>query len=197
LPVKGIGQIPVEHLSWSEILHDAESAGNKSGNVQKRLLREFTQYLRSVMSQQQKDSNLVFVVSLAGHTEEGWATSWIDIVKKYSRYFHPVGEGWPKHPPNYIAFRYGGRLQSIHHIDKHEVITNLKDACPGIPHSPVDPHYLYHLGPAIVPSQEVKNGSVWPSGRVWCAIDTLLTCTTVSEARDKTKARGAGPEDGG
>ena len=189
-PVRTIGTIPVDHVSWAEIIADARAAEVSSGHVEKRLLRELSAYLRCVMSLQNKDSNLVFVVSLASHTETKWTTSWIDIVKKYSRYFHPVGGGWPKDPPNYMGFRYAGRLQSIHHVDKYVVIDNLKNACPGIPDSPVGAHYLYELGPAIVPSREVKNGKVYPNGRVWCAIDTLLTSGTVSEARDRTKARG-------
>src|SRR5439155_19439430 len=102
------------------------------------------------MSRQQKDSNHFYVISLASHTEKGWTTSWIDIVMKYSRCFYPVGGNWPKDPPNYMRFRYKGKLQSIHHVDEYEVIQNLKNACPGIPDVPVDPHYPYKLGPAIV-----------------------------------------------
>lgn len=187
---KAIASTPVEHIAWADIISDARTAEAQSGHAEKRLLRELVNYLRLVMTTQQKNSNLVFVVSLAGHTEEGWTTSWIDIVKKYARYFHPVGNRWPKDPPNYIAFRYGGHLQSIHHIDEYEVIDNLRKACRGIPDTPVDPHYLYKLGSAIIPSQEVKNGAVYPSGRIWCAIDTLLTSRTVSDARDQTQARG-------
>jgi hypothetical protein len=190
LPLTAIGSTPVEHVAWADVITDARAAEAQSGHAEKRLLRELADYLRLVMTKQQKDSNLVFVVSLAGHTEQGWTTSWIEIVTKYSRYFHPVGNRWPKDPPNYIAFRYRGRLQSIHHIDEYEVIENLKNACRGIADSPVDPHYLYKLGPAIIPSREVKNGAVYPSGRLWCAIDTLLTSTTVSEARDRTRDRG-------
>jgi hypothetical protein len=29
-------------------------------------------------------------------------------------------------------------------------------------------------------------GKVWPNARTWAALDLLLTCETVSEARDKT-----------
>lgn len=189
LPRKAIASTPVEHIAWADIIADARAAEVQSGHAEKRLLRELANYLRFAMTMQQNDSNLVFVVSLGGDTPDGWATSWIDIVKRYSKYFHPIGKRWPKVPPNYIAFRYQGRLQSIHHIDEYEVIDNLRKACPGIPDTPVDPHYLYKLGAAIVPSQEVKNGAVYPQGRIWCAIDTLLTSKTVSAARDQTQAR--------
>lgn len=190
LPAKVIDGIPVIHVSWEDIINDAEAAQGHGGRFEKRLLSNLVRYLRLVMTGQQKDSNLVYVVSLASSTPNGWDTSWIAIVTKYARYFHPVGNHWPKSPPNYIAFRYRGQLQSIHHIEKYEVIHNLSEACPGIPDSPVGPHYLYTLGSAIKPSQIVRNGSVYPSGRVWCAIDTLLTSASVSDARDETQARG-------
>ena len=45
-------------------------------------------------------------------------------------------------------------------------------------------HYVYTLGPAIVPSKTVKTGKIYPSGRVWAMLDTLLTADTISEARD-------------
>ena len=72
---------------------------------------------------------------------------------------------------------------------EYEVITDLGKACKKIPRTPVGPHFLYHLGPAIRPPNPVKNGKIYPSGRVWCALDTLLTSATVSEARDITSAR--------
>lgn len=190
LSVAAVNSVPVTHIGWANIIEDARASEAQSSNVEKRLLRDLVAYLRLVMTGQRKDSNLVYVVSLSGHTEEGWKTSWLEVVSKYSRYFHPVGNRWPKDPPNYIAFRYYGQLQAIHHIDEYEVITNLNAACPGIPNLPVPPHYLYKLGPAIIPNHKVKNGKVYPSGRYWCALDTLLTCTSVSDARDQTQARG-------
>lgn len=49
--------------------------------------------------------------------------------------------------------------------------------------------YVYKLGPAIVPSKTVKTGKIFRNGRVWAMLDTLLTCDTISEARDMTQAR--------
>jgi hypothetical protein len=88
-----------------------------------------------------------------------------------------------------MGFRYGGQLRSIHYVEDYEVIEDLGKACKGIPSTPVAPHFLYRLGPAIRPPKPVKNGKIYPSGRVWCALDTLLTSSTVSEARDATDAR--------
>ncbi len=141
------------------------------------------------MSSQRQDSNLVYVVSLGSGTHDGWTIPWIDIVTRYRRYFHPLGKGWPKEPPNYLGFRYGGRLQSIHHVESYEVVTDLAKACPGIPRGARPPHFLYTLGPPILPSRIVKTGNVYRNGKVWCALDALLTSTTVSRARDVTQKR--------
>jgi len=48
---------------------------------------------------------------------------------------------------------------------------------------------MYSLGPAIEPPHVVKNGKVTRALRVWVAIGLLLTCETISEARDKTAER--------
>ena len=50
-------------------------------------------------------------------------------------------------------------------------------------------YFVYSLGPAIIPSKEVRTGRIYPSDRVWCHLDTLLTCDTISDARDLTKKR--------
>jgi hypothetical protein len=40
-----------------------------------------------------------------------------------------------------------------------------------------------------VPNQPVTNGKIWPNARLWCALDLLLSCETIGEARDKTQER--------
>lgn len=50
-------------------------------------------------------------------------------------------------------------------------------------------HYIYKLGPAIVPGKTVKTGKIFKNGRVWAMLDTLLTCDTISDARDLTQSR--------
>ena len=65
---------------------------------------------------------MVFVVALSKVAfKEGGDYTWIDVVEK--DYFHPIGRGWPEEPPNYIAFRYDGKLQSVHYIESYEVVT--------------------------------------------------------------------------
>ncbi len=191
LPFSEVNGIPVKHLSWNKIYGLADVAKEKSNNIQKKILEELKTYLRGIMKMQTKDSNWVYVVSLAKGSPEGCSISWIDIVNKCGRYFHPIGgKGWPKQPPNYIAFRYAGKLQSIHHIEDYVISNNMHDEIKEMPDEEWDDNYfIYKLGTAIIPSKVVKTGNIYPNGRVWAMIDTLLTSDSISEARDISKER--------
>ena len=197
LEVREVAGLRVEPLSYRDVVAFARAARQRGTHAEKRLLDELLTYLGGVMTMRQIDSNKVYVVALAQGTPGDWSISWIDIVKKRHRYFHPVGGGrggWPKEPPNYIAFRYDGKLQSIHHIEGYEVFTNPHERLPEIPETKWEPHFLYRLGPAFAPHQEVRTGNIYPNGRVWCMLDTLFTCDTISAARDLSRNR-EGQED--
>ena len=184
------GGVPVKPVSWKEVAKLAEQARIQGSNAEKSLLSQLTTYLGGTVRMRNLDSNLVYAVALASGTPQGWEISWIDIVRVRHQYFHPVGgAGWPKEPPNYIAFRYHGQLQSIHHIDSYEVITDPHERFPEIPSQQWEPHFLYTLGPAFAPDKEVRTGKIYPNGRVWCMLDTLFTSETISEARDVSKSR--------
>jgi hypothetical protein len=184
-----IDGVRVVHIGWREL---ARLAHAKHGtHAEKRLLSQLRGYFERIVKMQNQESNLVYVVSLGSGTPKWSTLSWIEIVNDRRRYFHHVGrKGWPKEPPNYIGFRYGGQLQSIHHIDAWKVVTDIHAEMPELTPGPWEPHFLYTLGPAIVPPQVVKTGSIYPSGRVWAMLDLLLTSKTISDARDRTKRRG-------
>lgn len=192
LPFKEVNGIPVVHLPYRDVYQIALEAVPSSNHEQKHLLTQFTDYLKGLMTMQKIDSNMVYVVSLGHGTPENCSLSWIDIVRKSNRYFHPIGGkgGWPTEPPNYVAFRFDGQLQSIHHIDGYSVSSNLHNEIAEMPDVQEScNYYVYTLGPAIIPSKTVKTGKIFPNGRVWAMLDTLLTCDTISEARDLTQKR--------
>lgn len=191
LPFREINKIPVKHLSYREVYQLTKTVRPASNNEQKHLLDEFCEYLKGLMTMQKLDSNMVYVVALGTKTPDRCSCTWIDIVQKYNKYFCPVGgNGWPKEPPNYIAFRYYGQLQAIHHIDGYTVTQNLHDEIPEMPDEVCDTnHYVYKLGPAIKPVKTVKTGKIFRNGRVWVMLDTLLICDTISDARDLTQSR--------
>ena len=185
-----INGIPVISLSWKQIFECSNSAYTKGSHTEKRLLWELSTYLQRIMTMQKIESNLVYVVSLGSRNPPEWKIGWIDIITKKNHYFHPVGErGFPADPPNYLAFRYYGQLQSIHHVERYEVFTDPHVHFPEIPRSEWGPHYLYYLGPAFAPEKVVHTGNIYPSGRVWCSLDSLFTKSTIAAARDLTKKR--------
>jgi hypothetical protein len=169
------------------IVEKAKAVENHAG---KHLLGQFTTYLERIMTIQNKESNWVYVVSIASGTPKGCEISRRDIVERKHKYYHPIsGGGWPNTPPNYIAFRYDGKLQSIHHVDNYIVPKYVHDEIEEIPKEKWEPHFVYSLGPAIKPQNEVRTGNIFRNGRVWCMLDTLLTSKTISDARDISKKR--------
>ena len=189
---------PVRHLSRLGLLEILkQSASATSGFHEKKLLRELADFLNKTMNQSNLQSNQVFVVSLNSKllTPSWVGTTFVDVVERHGKYFHPIGHRWPVTPPNYIAFRYGGELKAIHHIEKAVVTKDLSDVAPGVlPSCPVTlPHFLYSLGPAIRPPHRVPAGpKVLRSNRVTVALDLLLTASTITEAMVETKKRREG-----
>ena len=191
LPFAQINNIPVIHIPWRRVYELADVSRRLSNNSQKLLLDELKEYLRGIMTMQRKESNWVYIVSLASSKPTDCSLTWIDIVNSKKKYFHPVGgNGWPKEPPNYIAFRYYGQLQSIHHIEDYVVTDNLHTEIPEMPDYVESTNfYVYTLGPAIVPANTVKTGKIYASGRKWAMFDTLFVCDTIADACNLSKNR--------
>ena len=195
--------VDILHLSWKNILDLAEEARKISGNAEKYVLDELKGYIGRIMTTQNKNTNWVYVVSLGMAkaevtTEEGKVLAgditYVDIVRKHNVYSCPIGGGkggWPKEPLTYIGFRYDGKLQSIHHIESYVITDNLHPYIPELPDVTLSQtHFVYKLGPGIVPAKEVKTGKkIVMSNRVWAHIDALLTADTISEAMDISRAR--------
>lgn len=190
-----VGGVQLTHLSWGDLQKAAEKThAAVTGFEEKVWLRQLIDHLRGFVAMDRLTNNLVYVVSLrAQPMVDGKLHTWIDVVEKDHCYFHPIDSGWPPQPPNYMGFRYHGRLQSVHHVDRFEVVANLATVNDSWLATDVD-HFVYRLGPPIRPASEVRTGNIYRNGRVWCAIDTLLSGAfpTISAARDETKRRLAG-----
>jgi hypothetical protein len=197
--VKGI---PLRSISWKQFQNLMYEAIQYGSHAEKRLLHDLRQYLGKVTTMQNQNSNSVYVVSVSYDRFEGSDITFVDVIEKFGKYFHPVGGngakgGWPIDPPNYIAFRYDGKLQSIHHIKEYTVIKDFNDAFPMGKATPCNgPHFLYDLGPAIKPTKEIRTNDrekrfpqVVMSSRRWCDIDLLLTSDSVAEASALTSER--------
>ena len=191
LPVKSVDGIPIKHISYKRIYEICKKAVKESNNAQKHLLTELMGYFRGIMRMQNVNSNWVYIVSLSYRKAEGSALSYIDIVEKKGKYYHPFGiNGWPKEAPNYVAFRYNGKLQSIHHIEDCHITRKMHEYIPELPDEEWDSdHLIYELGPAIRPNKIVKTGNIYANGRKWAMLDLLLTSDTISEACDLSAQR--------
>lgn len=191
------------HLSWKSIYEMVDKVRFESTHSQKYILDELKKYIGRIMTTQNQNTNWVYVVSL-GKTnaevisEKGKSfksdITYLDIVRKYHKYCCPVGGGkggWPKEPLTYIAFRYDGKLQSIHHIESYVITDKLHQFIPEIPDITLsNMHFVYTLGPAIIPSKEIRVGKkIVRSNRVWAHIDALLTSDTISDAMNISKKR--------
>lgn len=193
LPAAVFGAAPLLHLNWQQVIQLARSSRPGSGHAAKRLLDEFIRYLNTATSMRRIDSNWVYVVSLAETELDGWDLTFMDVVLDRNRYFHPVGNNWPTEAVNYIAFRYGGHLRSIHHIDSFIVTDD-----PGLEFPEAqgerfaEPHFIYRLGPAIPLPAEIPAGPrIRQATRTRCMLDTLLTCSSITEAMEVSQAREA------
>lgn len=178
-------------LGWERIVNLAQRRARTGRHAERRLIRELTTYFASVADMRDIDSNQAYVVSLSAGSIQGWPITLRQVVEDHRRYFFPIGRGgWPKIPPNYMGFRYDGRLQSIHHVDDYTIGTEMSEFFPGVPPTGWDPHYVLTLGPAIRPSVEVHNGpSIKRAMRTWIDIDLLLTSGTITDALKATRER--------
>lgn len=179
----------ISAVSWQDVLHLINEVYHHAANREKFVLSEFKGYLGGAITMENAESNRVFVVSLANGKPSWSEISWRDISGKKNRYFYPLGNGWPKVPPNYIAFRYDGRLQSIHHVEKYEVASDMHDYMTEIKKGKIRNHYLLYLGKGFEPRKELPTGKLWSSGRIWCMLDTLFTASSVKEAGEISNKR--------
>lgn len=184
-----IDGIPVLVLSWGQLLRCCRQTHPKASNSGKRVLAQLELFIRKVLLVRDQESNWVYVVSI---NEDFWdvtGATFRAVVEQHGKYFHPAASGWPKTPPNYLAFRWHGQLQSIHHVESYKVVESMHGEFPEASKEQLDPYFLYTLGPAIKPAKTVCTGNIFRSGRIWAALDLLLTCETISEARDRSAAR--------
>ena len=184
-----IDGIPVLVLSWGRLLRCCHEAHAQASNSGKRALAQLETFVRKVLLMRDQESNQVYVVSINNDHWEPIGTTFRAVVEEHGRYFHPAGSGWPKTPPNYLAFRWHGQLQSVHHVESYKVVESMYGEFPNASKEQLDPYFLYTLGPAIKSAKTVRTGNIYRAGRVWAALDLLLTCETISDARDQSAAR--------
>jgi hypothetical protein len=193
---KAVRSVPVRYTSWKQVTKTAKQSVGSGTHAEKRLLREFVAYMEGVMDMQNQESNWVYVIALGDNETRPWAgTSWREYVIENRIFFQDVYDKapWPPEPPNYLGFRYDGNLRTIHHVDKYERVEDglLRHGVPVHRRKSwmKDPHHICWLGPAIICPEGKGKATGLQHGRVWAALDLLLTRKTILKAVKDTDGR--------
>lgn len=189
LPV-AIQDVPVAHLAWVSVMEDLAAARATTRGQERAWLDQFHDYLRKAIKMRDPADSWTYSVVISNNRPgNGGQRTFRDFVTSEGCYFHPygVGRGWPRTPPNFLAFRWNGQVQRIHRVIQAEVITGLQTRWPDIPEDDdtIRPHAIYSLGPQL-PGAPIPNGAPYRAQRRWVLLDQLLTSPTLKEALRRT-----------
>jgi hypothetical protein len=184
------GRTDVE-IEWPGQFHAVFEAKRGPWLPTEEQLQRYVDRLRgsaaAILGMENARSNMVYVLSLGSGGV--WGLNFRDVVTSHHSYFDPV-KRYRSGLPNYMAFRYDARLQTIHHVEGTTVFQNPRSVLGGAEDCQVEPHYLFRLGPPIKPPHAVPNGPIIRQAmRVWCMLDLLLTSATITDALRETKRR--------
>jgi len=187
--------IPVDHLSWSDVRTMVKRAHAACKSQTERLwLHQLNLHLAEYGMTSNAFDSLAYVVSLSRDLLPNSSDmTWIDVVAKQGRDFHPVGgNGWPTIPHAYIGFRYLSEFRSVHFIAHVETVDNLQEVDRTWPVTST-PNFVYTLGPAMRPVTRLARGNIYYTARHWVALDLLISgrASTYEEAIALTKERQA------
>ena len=185
-----LGTFPIVPVGLTDITRMARQALRVERRAKPRLfLAEILEYLEGAGYVQSHRDSRVLVVSLtSGVSEIGIPYNRIPYERNC--YWYPDRSPWPKEPPKYFGFRFGGRLQSIHHVDEAQPYAVFHEAFPEAELDHDGRGVRVQLGPAIRPDHRVRTGKGLPFGRhAEVDIDLLLTCDSIEEALAGTKER--------
>lgn len=186
--------VPVRHLPWTDVREDLAAARRVSRGEQRHWLDELHAYLRRAIRVRTPQDSWTYCVSVGeGRPGGGGERTFRDFIDQRS-YFHPFGTGgWPKEPPNFVAFRWHGKVQRIHRVAEAEVVPSLTSKWPDIPmDADTDrPYAVYRLGPAL-PGTPIPSGASYRASRMWVLLDQLLVGPSLAEAMRSTNALTSG-----
>ena len=192
--LEAIDGVQLVHLSWTELLQLIERTRSRTrSTLEKGWLRQLALHIQEFAVMRNPFDSRCYVVALKrAPMTDASALTWVDVVEKQRRYFHPYGKHWPLVAPAYLGFRYDGHVQSVHHVEHVEVVDSLRSVDARWPDDE-GPAVLYRLGVAMKPAKPLSSKGVYPSGRVWVALDLLLSgaCSTMGDARKRTAEREA------
>jgi hypothetical protein len=184
--------IPVRHVAWDTVRSAIQTSRKETRGRERLWLEEAEEYMGTATSKLPFGDQWVFCV-VVSNTLFG-AITFRDYVLHERVYFHPFGGNntWPKIPPNFLCFRWGGRVRQVNRVKRFEVVPQLSDRWPAITREEDSsgPHIIYDLGPDI-PIPEISTRGTYANGRVRCLLDQLLVQPTLADAVRASKELGA------
>lgn len=182
--------VAVRHLPWDAVRDDLKAARAATRTPAERLwLNELDTYLAGATAVRPPSDQWAYCV-VVNDNLFGQKSTFREFVVDRRVYFHPFGgsKGWPRRPPTFLAFRWGGYVRQVNRVRESEVVADLADRFFDIPRSAKDPepHVVYDLGPDI-PIPPVRTKGTFANARVWVLLDQLLTSETLKEAAARSK----------
>lgn len=181
--------VPVAHLPWEQVRLDLTDARGVARGQERAWLDEFSDYLRKAIRMRDPADSWTYCVVVSNDRPGGGPRTFREFVTTEACYFHPYGwgKGWPRTPPNFLAFRWDGQVRQVCRVIRAEVIPDLQSRWPDIPQTSdtIRPHALYHLGPSL-PGTPIPSGTTYRAARIWVILDHLLTSPTLKDARIQT-----------
>lgn len=181
-----VAGFPISTIGVADVIKAARrSLAEERAQRPRLFLRELLAYLEGGGYVANHRDSRVLVVPLGKSASEIGAHHYHEIPYKLGVYWYGM-KGGQKLPPNYVGFRFDGKLQSIHHVDASQHFARFSEV---FPKATTDwgPGVLLTLGPPVRP-EGVRSGKL-RDRRVWADIDLLLTSATVAEAERLTRER--------
>lgn len=179
-----IGGVPVVHVSWDFIRDRARHVKRSVQGAEHLWLTELERYMGATTSTRDSADQKVFCVVISQATFGD--LTFRQYVEQERVYFHPYGgrNGWPKRPPNFLCFRWEGRVRQVNRVESFEVVEHVSQRWPAISvdQAGSGASIIYNLGPNIPIPQGITTKGVYSSARVWCFLDQLLTHPNLADA---------------
>ncbi|WP_446666622.1 hypothetical protein [Flexivirga sp. B27] len=183
-----VGDVPVVHVPWDLLRTLVHRSRIHARGTQRLWLDEWETYMGGMTSTRDLADQWVFCV-VVSRRQFGRHTFW-QWVHDERVYFHPYGgsNGWPKRPPNFLCFRWGGQVRQVNRVTSFEVVPQLGHRWPEISDEMSGgAHIIYELGPDI-PIPQIRTTKTYASGRIWTLLDQLLVHDTLNSAVAASKA---------
>lgn len=187
LPTHALG-VPVRHLPWALVLDLLGAARAGVRGAERLWLDELDTYLRRATAVRDISDCWTYCVVVSDDRPGGGGARTFRGFVEHGTYFHPFGTGgWPKEPPNFMAFRWSNQVKRIHRVVAAEVIPDLQTRWPDIPRDDAtqQPHAVYKLGPAL-PVPPLPSGQNYRATRLLVLLDHLLVGPTLRDALEET-----------